>query len=89
MPHGSGRSRRLDKFGAQYLLHDLGHDAREAAHYKAVFDKDLAYALEQGRLHGIRMPVAELSMRLREVLPSGDDIEELLRAWHRIVDAAA
>jgi 2-hydroxy-3-oxopropionate reductase len=83
--HGSGQSRRLDKFGAQYLLHNLDQDSKEVAHYKGVFDKDLAYALEQARGRGISMPVAELSMKLRRVLPAGNDVEELLAAWQHVL----
>lgn len=79
--HGSGQSRRLDKFGAQYLLHTLEQDAREIAHYKGVFDKDLAYVLEQADRQGIPMPIAELSMALRKVLPASNDVSELLEAW--------
>jgi 2-hydroxy-3-oxopropionate reductase len=82
--HGSGQSRRLDKFGAQYLLHTLEQDAQEIAHYKGVFDKDLRYALEQAGRKGILMPTAELAMRLREVLPSSNSIDDLLSAWHTV-----
>ena len=83
--HGSGQSRRLDKFGAQYLLHNLDQDAKEVLHYKGVFDKDLAYVLEQAAIEGIPMPIAELSMQLRRVLPVGDNVEELLHAWRNMV----
>ena len=82
--HGSGQSRRLDKFGAQYLLNTLEQDAQEIAHYKGVFDKDLRYALEQAGRKGIPMPTAELAMRLREVLPSSNSIDDLLDAWHTV-----
>jgi 2-hydroxy-3-oxopropionate reductase len=83
--HGSGQSRRLDKFGAQYLLHNLDQDAKEVSHYKGVFDKDLAYALEQAQVQGIPMPIAELSMRLRRALPEGNDIDALLDAWQQVL----
>jgi 3-hydroxyisobutyrate dehydrogenase-like beta-hydroxyacid dehydrogenase len=83
--HGSGQSRRLDKFGAQYLLHTLEQDAREIAHYKGVFDKDLAYVLEQADRQGIPMPIAELSMALRKVLPASNDVSELLDAWRGVL----
>lgn len=85
--HGSGQSRRLDKFGAQYLLHNLDQDANEVQHYKGVFDKDLAYVLEQADRRGIPMPIAELSMRLRKALPSGNDVEPLLAAWRGVLEA--
>ena len=83
--HGSGQSRRLDKFGAQYLLHTLAQDANEIAHYKGVFDKDLAYVLQQAGHEGIPMPIAELSMRLRKVLPNSNSVEELLTAWRGVL----
>jgi 2-hydroxy-3-oxopropionate reductase len=83
--HGSGQSRRLDKFGAQYLLHNLDQDAKEVSHYKGVFDKDLAYALEQAQVQGIPMPIAELSMRLRRILPEGNDVDALLAAWQQVL----
>jgi 2-hydroxy-3-oxopropionate reductase len=82
---GSGQSRRLDKFGAQYLLHNLDQDAKEVSHYKGVFDKDLAYALEQAQVQGIPMPIAELSMRLRRILPEGNDVDALLAAWQQVL----
>jgi 2-hydroxy-3-oxopropionate reductase len=85
MVHGSGQSRRLDKFGAQYLLHTLQQDAHEIAHYKGVFDKDLGYALKQAEHRGIPMPIAELSMRLREVLPDSNRVNELLDVWRNRV----
>jgi 2-hydroxy-3-oxopropionate reductase len=84
--HGSGQSRRLDKFGAQYLLHNLDQDAKEVLHYKGVFDKDLAYVLEQAAIEGIPMPIAELSMQLRRVLPVGDDVEAVLAAWRGVLE---
>ncbi len=83
--HGSGQSRRLDKFGAQYLLNTLEQDASEIAHYKGVFDKDLAYVLQQADHAGIPMPIAALSMRLREVLPYTNSVEELLTAWRSVL----
>lgn len=83
--HGSGQSRRLDKFGAQYLLHNLDQDAKEVGHYKGVFDKDLGYVLQQAELSGISMPIADLSMRLRMVLPEGNDVDTLLEAWRRVL----
>ena len=83
--HGSGQSRRLDKFGAQYLLHTLDQNAQEIAHYKGVFDKDLAYALQQAEQQQIDMPIAELSMRLRQVLPNSNSVEELLEAWRGVL----
>lgn len=83
--HGSGQSRRLDKFGAQYLLHTLTQDEDEIAHYKGVFDKDLAYVLEQANRMDIPMPIAELSMKLRKVLPLSNSVEELLTAWHSVL----
>lgn len=83
--HGSGKSRRLDKFGAQYLLHTLEQDATEIAHYKGVFDKDLGYVLEQAGRQGIPMPIAELSMELRKVLPISNDVDELLAAWREVL----
>ncbi len=84
--HGSGKSRRLDKFGAQYLLHTLEQDASEIAHYKGVFDKDLAYVLQQADHAGIPMPVAALSMRLREVLPNSNSVEDLFVAWRNLLN---
>lgn len=83
--HGSGQSRRLDKFGAQYLLHTLEQDANEIAHYKGVFDKDLAYVLQQADHAGIPMPIATLSMRLREVLPNSNSVDDLFAAWRGIL----
>lgn len=83
--HGSGQSRRLDKFGAQYLLNTLEKNAGEIAHYKGVFDKDLAYALEQAAYAGIPMPVAELSRALRRVLPDSNSVTELLKAWRGVL----
>ena len=83
--HGSGQSRRLDKFGAQYLLHTLEQNANEIAHYKGVFDKDLAYVLQQADHAGIPMPIAVLSMRLREVLPNSNSVEDLFAAWRGIL----
>ena len=85
--HGSGQSRRLDKFGAQYLLHTLDQDMTEVAHYKGVFDKDLGYALEQAGYMGIDMPVARLSMALRKVIPSSNSVDELLEAWRKLLAA--
>jgi 3-hydroxyisobutyrate dehydrogenase-like beta-hydroxyacid dehydrogenase len=83
--HGSGQSRRLDKFGAQYLLHTLEQSANEITHYKGVFDKDLGYALQQAGQEGIPMPIAELSLRLRKVLPNSNSIEDLLNAWRGVL----
>jgi 3-hydroxyisobutyrate dehydrogenase-like beta-hydroxyacid dehydrogenase len=83
--HGSGQSRRLDKFGAQYLLHTLDQDMDEFAHYKGVFDKDLGYALEQAGHMGLDMPVAELSMALRKVLPLSNSVDELLASWRNLL----
>ncbi len=85
--HGSGQSRRLDKFGAQYLLHTLEQDAKEIAHYKGVFDKDLGYALQQAEHEDIPMPIAELAMRLRKVLPNSNSVDELLNAWRSVLSA--
>lgn len=88
--HGSGQSRRLDKFGAQYLLHTLDQDAEEIAHYKGIFDKDLTYVLDQAKFMNIPMPIAELSMSLRQVLPSTSSAHDLLNAWrHLLVEKAA
>jgi 3-hydroxyisobutyrate dehydrogenase-like beta-hydroxyacid dehydrogenase len=83
--HGSGQSRRLDKFGAQYLLHTLAQDANEIAHYKGVFDKDLAYVLQQAAHAGIPMPIAALSMRLREVMPNSNSVGDLFAVWREIL----
>lgn len=83
--HGSGKSRRLDKFGAQYLLHTLEQEATELAHYKGVFDKDLGYALQQAKHQNIPMPIAELSMRLRKVLPLSNSVAELLQVWRDLL----
>lgn len=86
--HGSGQSRRLDKFGAQYLLHTLAQDAVEIAHYKGVFDKDLGYALQQADQKGIPLPIAELAMRLRQVLPQSNSVDDLLAVWRGIVSTS-
>lgn len=83
--HGSGKSRRLDKFGAQYLTHTLNQSVSEFAHYKGVFDKDLGYALEQASRMGIRLPIAELSMELRKVLPYSNSADELLAVWRDLL----
>jgi 3-hydroxyisobutyrate dehydrogenase-like beta-hydroxyacid dehydrogenase len=84
--NGSGKSRRLDKFGAQYLLHSLKQSKAEFTHYKGIFDKDLEYALQQGAHKQIALPMAELSMRLRKVLPDTNSVESLLKAWQSILE---
>lgn len=87
--HGSAQSRRLDKFGAQYLLNSLEQNADEIAHYKGVYDKDLGYALQQAGQGGIPMPIAELAMRLRKVLPDSNSMAALLAAWRAVLQDPA